>query len=48
MAGGQAARAGEYRSTTRLTYRMQGDQLVLTDDQGKQMSYSRAELLEFQ
>ena len=38
---------GPMATTTGLTYRMQGDQLVLTDDQGKQMTYSRAELLEF-
>jgi len=38
---------GPMATTTRLTYRMQGDQLVLADDQGKQMTYSRAELLEF-
>ena len=35
-------------ATTRVTYRAEGDQLVLTDDQGKQVAYTRAELVEFQ
>jgi hypothetical protein len=39
---------GPMAATTRVTYRMQGDQLVLADDQGKQMTYTRAEVLEFQ
>ena len=38
---------GSMAATTRLTYRVQSDELVLTDDQGKQMSYTRAELVEF-
>jgi hypothetical protein len=39
---------GPMPAAARLTYRAEGDQLVLTDDQGKQVTYSRAELLEFQ
>src|SRR5712691_1109153 len=39
---------GPMPATARLTYRAEGDQLVLADDQGKQTTYSRAELLEFQ
>ncbi|HET8575851.1 MAG TPA: hypothetical protein VFO18_02035 [Methylomirabilota bacterium] len=39
---------GPVTPTTRVTYRVQGDRLVLTDDQGKQMTYTRAEILEFQ
>ena len=39
---------GPMPATARLTYRAEGDQLVLIDDQGKQVTYSRAELLEFQ
>ncbi len=39
---------GPMPATTRATYRVEGDQLVLTDDQGKQVTYTRAELLEFQ
>jgi hypothetical protein len=38
---------GSMAATTRLTYRVQRDELALTDDQGKQMSYTRAELVEF-
>jgi hypothetical protein len=39
---------GPMPATTRLTYHVQSDQLVLTDSQGKQVTYTRAELLEFQ
>ena len=39
---------GPMPATTRVTYRAEGDQLVLTDDQGKQVAYTRAELVEFQ
>ncbi|HWN53717.1 MAG TPA: hypothetical protein VNP91_01325, partial [Methylomirabilota bacterium] len=39
---------GPMPATTRLTYHVQSDQLVLTDNQGKQVTYTRAELLEFQ
>lgn len=39
---------GPMPATARLTYRAEGDQLLLTDDQGKQVTYTRAELLEFQ
>jgi hypothetical protein len=38
---------GPLPATARLTYRMQGDQLVLIDEQGKETSYTRAEILEF-
>jgi hypothetical protein len=38
---------GPLPATARLTYRMQGDQLVLIDEQGKETSYMRAEILEF-
>lgn len=39
---------GPMPATTYFTYRVQSDQLVLTDNQGKQMTFTRAELLEFQ
>ena len=39
---------GPMPATTRVTYRAEGDQLVLIDDQGKQVAYTRAELVEFQ
>jgi hypothetical protein len=38
---------GPMPATTRVTYRVEADQLVLTDDQGKQVTYTRAELVEF-
>jgi hypothetical protein len=45
---GDQLRLGPMPATTRVTYRVEGDQLVLTDDQGKQVTYLRAEILEFQ
>jgi hypothetical protein len=44
---GDQLRLGPMPATTRVTYRVEGDQLVLTDDQGKQDTYTRAELVEF-
>ena len=44
---GDQLRLGPMPATTRVTYRVEGDQLVLTDDQGKQVTYTRAELVEF-
>ena len=38
---------GPMPATRRVTYRVEADQLVLTDDQGKQVTYTRAELVEF-
>lgn len=35
-------------TTARVTYRLQNGQLELTDERGKQMTYTRAEILEFQ
>jgi hypothetical protein len=45
---GEQLTMGPMPATARLTYRVQGDQLVLTDEQGKQMTYVRAEIFEFQ